>query len=128
MGVLARLFRRSKATEAKTSESQATEEAATQEAATDTATEEAPEAVGAQAPPSPEASAGSREDGGEAERAKQTAAATEPGGARQTGHSETVTEAAAGAAAVSGPDGVEIPRQQSAEEVADSEAGEGART
>ncbi|WP_314224501.1 gliding motility protein [Streptomyces zaehneri] len=40
---------------------------------------------------------------------------------------EPETEKTTEPAAVAGTDGVEIPRQQSAEEAADSEAGEGAR-
>ncbi|MEY9994812.1 hypothetical protein ABIE67_006844 [Streptomyces sp. V4I8] len=86
MGVFARIFRRSKATE----------EASTVEAQADTPTAE----------PATE----------EAAEAK--------------GSAETKTEDAAepSAAEPDADDGVEIPKQQSADEAADSEAGEGART
>jgi hypothetical protein len=94
MGVLARLFRRSKVTE----------EAATEETTT-----------------AAEASAGTPEGGTDVEPAAEaTREATEAGG-------DTPTEAEPATAPVAA-DGIEIPRQQSAEEAADSEAGEGART
>ncbi|MEV8432735.1 hypothetical protein PGH47_31465 [Streptomyces sp. HUAS 31] len=84
MGVFARLFRRSKATE----------EASTVEVQADTPTaEETAEAKGSVEAQAEEAA-------------------------------PTTSEAVAS----DGDDGVEIPKQQSADEAADSEAGEGART
>ncbi|SER96495.1 hypothetical protein SAMN04487983_102641 [Streptomyces sp. yr375] len=115
MGVLARLFRRSKVTE-------------------ELATEETTAAV--------EASAGTPEDGTEAaqvDEADQAAEASQGAtGAGDTAlketrtqpETETETRKATGSAteSVVAADGVEIPRQQSAEEAADSGAGESART
>ncbi|MFJ4370933.1 hypothetical protein [Streptomyces chartreusis] len=89
MGVFARLFRRSKATE----------EASTVEVQADTPTAE-------QAAEEPAEAKGSAEA-----RAEEAARPT-----------------ASEAVASDGDDGVEIPKQQSADEAADSEAGEGART
>jgi hypothetical protein len=89
MGVFARLFRRSKATE----------EASTVEAQADTPTAEQAEEETAEAKGSAEA---------KSEEAAQPAAA------------ESVE--------ADGDDGVEIPKQQSADDAADSEAGESART
>lgn len=88
MGVFARLFRRSKATE----------EASTVEVQADTPTAEQAAEETAEAKGSTEAQA-------------EEPAPTAP---------ESV--------ATGGDDGVEIPKQQSADEAADSEAGEGART
>ncbi|WP_143662343.1 hypothetical protein [Streptomyces sp. Amel2xC10] len=71
-------------------------------------------------------------DGPEAEVAATEAGA--PAGAgtgTETTRTETGTEPgtrAAGAVAVTGAEPVEIPRQQSADEVADSESGENARS
>ncbi|MFH8700834.1 hypothetical protein [Streptomyces chartreusis] len=85
MGVFARLFRRSKATE----------EASTVEVQADTPTAE-------------QAAEETAEVKGSAEEAAQPSASE--------------------SAPADGDDGVEIPKQQSADEAADSEAGEGART
>ncbi|MEU3615234.1 hypothetical protein ABZ725_23320 [Streptomyces sp. NPDC006872] len=107
MGVLARLFRRSKAAE----------EAATEEA---TATEA----------PSGTTPEGTPEEGAEVEQAAEAGHETAEAGDTTETESASVTETGTGTAAepVAATDGVEIPRQQSAEEAADSEAGEGART
>lgn len=88
MGVFARLFRRSKATEG----------ASTVEVQADTPTAE-------------QAAEETAEEKGSAEAQAEEPAPTAP---------ESV--------ATGGDDGVEIPKQQSADEAADSEAGEGART
>ncbi|MFF5187800.1 hypothetical protein ACFY30_29235 [Streptomyces sp. NPDC000345] len=94
MGVLARLFRRSRATEEAVADTAA-------EAATDTGTAAGADAVTGEVTTAPgEAPSGTPADG----------------------------EAAAGTAGTPAADGVEIPRQQSAGDVADSEAGEGAHT
>ncbi|MFE9023698.1 hypothetical protein ACFYNL_34700 [Streptomyces sp. NPDC007808] len=95
MGVFARLFRRSKATE----------EASTAEAQADTPSAEPAAEGAAQAQESAAA---------EVEEAK-----TESDKDRST---------AAESVDADTDDGVEIPKQQSADEAADSEAGEGART
>ncbi|MEV5911814.1 hypothetical protein DMH25_19100 [Streptomyces sp. WAC 01325] len=90
MGVFARLFRRSKATE----------EASTVEVQADTPTaEQAAEEETAEAKESVEAKA-----------------------------EEAARPTTSEAVAADGDDGVEIPKQQSADEAADSEAGESART
>ncbi|WP_053851047.1 hypothetical protein [Streptomyces sp. NRRL B-24085] len=108
MGVFARLLRRSKTTEeASTAERQAditTAEPAAEEAA------EAKGSTGAEADASTEAGSEARAEG------------TGAAGAEGTDGS-TATEAVEDAA-----EGVEIPKQQSADEAADHEAGEGART
>ncbi|MGW6927869.1 hypothetical protein ACWGA9_42525 [Streptomyces sp. NPDC054950] len=98
MGVLARIFRRSKATEEATAETTSAADASTGTPA---------DGVGAEQPGEP----------APAEKAEEAGKAAEP-------ETENTTEPVA----VAGTDGVEIPRQQSAEEAADSEAGEGART
>lgn len=105
MGVLARLFRRSKASE----------EAATEEA---TATEA----------PSGTTPDGTPEEGAEVEQAAEAGHETAEAGDTTETESATVTGTGTAAEPVATSDGVEIPRQQSAEEAADSEAGEGART
>jgi hypothetical protein len=111
MGVFARLLRRSKATEeASTAETQADIRTA------EPAAEEAGEAKGstdAKAEVVTEPQAEGRTGAGVAE----TAGAEDADGT-------TATEAVEDAAA----EGVEIPKQQSADEAADREAGEGART
>ncbi|MFE6178511.1 hypothetical protein [Streptomyces sp. NPDC056464] len=89
MGVFARIFRRSKTTEA----------ASTAEVQADTPTAE----------PAAEESA-------------------EAKGAAETKAEDAAQPAAAESVEADGDDGVEIPKQQSADEAADSEAGEGART
>ncbi|MCX5261888.1 hypothetical protein OOK27_48540 [Streptomyces canus] len=110
MGVFARLLRRSKATEeASTAEAQADIRTA------EPAAEEAGEAKGstdAKAEVETEPQAEGRTEAGVAE----------PAGA-QDADGVTATEAVEDAA-----EGVEIPKQQSADEAADREAGEGART
>ncbi|MFF1305075.1 hypothetical protein [Streptomyces sp. NPDC058307] len=121
MGVFARLLRRSKATEeASTAEAQAdipTTEPAAEEAA------EAKGSTDAEAGAGAEAKAGTRtETEGETRvepqvEVGQTAAAKDPDGS-------TATEAVEDA----GAESVEIPKQQSADDAADHEAGEGART
>ncbi|MFC8247250.1 hypothetical protein [Streptomyces chartreusis] len=88
MGVFARLFRRSKATE----------EASTAEVQADTPT------------------------------AEQAAEETEAKGSTEAQAEEAARPSASESAPADGDDGVEIPKQQSADEAADSEAGEGART
>ncbi|MFH8801100.1 hypothetical protein ACH4F6_16130 [Streptomyces sp. NPDC017936] len=98
MGVLARLFRRSQATEETT-----TEETTAREAET---TAGAPSAATVDGAPAEQAAEGTPE-GKPAEAGDATGTATEDDAA---------------------PDGVGIPRQQSAEEAVDSEAGEDART
>ncbi|MFF1439412.1 hypothetical protein [Streptomyces sp. NPDC058295] len=107
MGVLARIFRRSKATEEATAETTSAADAST----------------------------GTPVDGVEAERrgespsAQESAEAEKAETADKAGNAaEPETEKTTEPVAVAGTDGVEIPRQQSAEEAADSEAGEGART
>ncbi|MET9103557.1 hypothetical protein [Streptomyces antibioticus] len=108
MGVLERLFGRSKA-------SKATEAAA--RATGDVTEEPVEEAVTAGA--GPEATeAGDRAGAGTGTEITRTETGTEP---------EPGTRAA-GAVAVTGAEPVEIPRQQSADEVADSESGENARS
>ncbi|MFD9392025.1 hypothetical protein ACFWBB_15235 [Streptomyces sp. NPDC060000] len=101
MGVLARLFRRSKATEE---------------------TAEATEATGVD-----EAPVGPAADDAEAERPGEPTSAQRPGEARDADEPEAGNTTEPEPVAVAATDGVEIPRQQSAEEAADSEAGEGAR-
>ncbi|WP_329221650.1 hypothetical protein OG352_31750 [Streptomyces sp. NBC_01485] len=105
MSVLARLFRRSKVTE-------------------EPATEETTIAA--------EASAGTPEDGAEVEQVDQAAEAsqeaTEAGDAAQKETRNETRKATGTATEPAAADGVEIPRQQSAEEAADSDAGESART
>ncbi|MGW6525988.1 hypothetical protein [Streptomyces sp. NPDC054962] len=110
MGVLARIFRRSKATEEATAETTS---------AADAPTGTPTDGVGAEQPGEPTPTQESAEVGVEvgAEKAEKAGKAAEP-------ETEKTTEPVA----VAGTDGVEIPRQQSAEEAADSEAGEGART
>jgi hypothetical protein len=83
--------------------SKATEEAATAEAQADTTTAVPTAQETAEAKGSTEAEAGAKAE-------------------------DAVAKTAAAAADESTGDGVEIPKQQSAGEVADSEAGEGART
>jgi hypothetical protein len=85
--------------------SKATEEASTAEAVTDTETAAAPTAEAAAEVSGTEAGAGVEEAAG-----------------------TTATEAVATAGSADAADGVEIPKQQSAEVAADNEAGEGART
>ena len=70
--------------------------------------------------------AGALASGPEADGAREAAEAKEP--AEAGDGTRTETGATAESAAVAATDGVEIPRQQSAGEVADSEAGESART
>ncbi|WP_405963132.1 hypothetical protein OG713_11630 [Streptomyces sp. NBC_00723] len=114
MGVLARIFRRSKATEEATAETTSAADASTGTPA---------DGVGAEQPGEPAPTQESAEAevevgvGVGAEKAEKAGKAAEP-------ETEKTTEPVA----VAGTDGVEIPRQQSAEEAADSEAGEGART
>jgi hypothetical protein len=103
MGVFARLLRRSKATE-EASTAEAQDGALT--ACSESAAEEAAEAKGSAEVRS--------EDAGAAEVEPTAAQAETPAGT-------------AGSDAGSG-EGVEIPKQQSAEATSDSEAGEGART
>ncbi|MEU9269448.1 hypothetical protein AB0E04_28905 [Streptomyces sp. NPDC048251] len=103
MGVLARIFRRSKATEEATAETASAADAST----------------------------GTPADGVGAERTgepTQESAEAGPGAEKAGNAAEPETEKTTEPVAVAGTDGVEIPRQQSAEEAADSEAGEGART
>ncbi|MEW2048107.1 hypothetical protein [Streptomyces sp. NPDC005476] len=99
MGVLARLFRRSGTTEATAAEA--------------TSADEAP--------------VGTPADGAEAEQVGEPATA-EPAGTEEAVEPEsgTTVKGTPEPVAVAAADGVEIPRQQSAEEAADSEAGEGA--
>ncbi|MFF0096805.1 hypothetical protein ACFYSF_43795 [Streptomyces canus] len=113
MGVFARLLRRSKATEeASTAETQADirtaestpEEAGEAKAATDVTART-------------EAETGPQAEGRTEAEVAETAGAEDADGA-------TATEAAEDDAA----ENVEIPKQQSADEAADREAGEGART
>jgi hypothetical protein len=111
MGVLARIFRRSKATEEATAETTSAADAPTGTPA---------DGVGAEQPAPTQESAEAEAEVGVgvgAEKAEKAGKAAEP-------ETEKTTEPVA----VAGTDGVEIPRQQSAEEAADSEAGEGART
>ncbi|WP_030326732.1 hypothetical protein [Streptomyces sp. NRRL B-3229] len=118
MGVFARLLRRSKATEeASTAETQA--DIRTADSAADAAdaadatkaTNEADEAPAAKEPTGTKAE----------EKADEKAEAGEASGAEDTqADTEAVGEAAA--------EDVEIPKQQSAEDAANREAGEGART
>ncbi|MFE0451556.1 hypothetical protein ACFW2D_09745 [Streptomyces sp. NPDC058914] len=115
MGVLARLFRRSKATEEATTAGAGTEEASTGKTV-------AEETTAREAQTTAEAPAGTAVDGDEAEQAAQDASARESAGAGDA------TEAATDDDATAAADGVEIPRQQSSGEAADSEAGENART
>lgn len=103
MGVFARLFRRSKA-----AESRATEEAPIAEEPADAAT------TGSKTP-----AVGSEADG--------TAAAKGSAGADGGAGGGTAKPPQAEDARADG-DGVDIPRQQSTDEVAEQEAGEGART
>ncbi|MFF0595690.1 hypothetical protein [Streptomyces antibioticus] len=110
MGVLERLFGRSKA-------SKATEAAA--RATGDVTEEPVEEAVTAGAGPEAEVEAteaGDRAGAGTGTETTRTGTEPEPG------------TRAAGAVAVTGAEPVEIPRQQSADEVADSESGENARS
>ncbi|MFE1840640.1 hypothetical protein [Streptomyces sviceus] len=123
MGVFARLLRRSKATEeASTAETQAdilTAEPTAEEAA------EAKGSTDAEAEVDTEAGAGTGtevESEGEGD-ARVEVEVTETATAEGTDGS-TATEAVEDAAA----EGVEIPKQQSAEATADHEADEGART
>ncbi|WP_230194451.1 hypothetical protein OHU34_11565 [Streptomyces sp. NBC_00080] len=101
MGVLARILRRSKAAEEATAETASAADASTGTPA---------EGIGA-------------EQAGEPTTAQESAEAEQAGNA-----AEPETEKTTEPVAVAGTDGVEIPRQQSAEEAADSEAGDGART
>lgn len=106
MGVLARIFRRSKATEEATAETAS---------AADPSTGTSVDGVEA-------------EQTGEPTSARESAEANAEAEAETAGNAaETETEKTTEPVAVAGTDGVEIPRQQSAEEAADSEAGEGAR-
>lgn len=89
MGVFAKIFRRSKATE----------EASTVEAQADTPTAE-----------------------------PATEEAAEAKGSAETKTEDAAEPKAAEPVEADAEDGVEIPKQQSADEAADSEAGEGART
>ncbi|MFI1922494.1 hypothetical protein [Streptomyces sp. NPDC020377] len=110
MGVLARIFRRSKATE---------EATAGTASAADASTGTPADGVGAERTGEPTPA----QDSAEAE------AGAEQAGPEQAGNAaEPETEKTTEPVAVGGTDGVEIPRQQSAEEAADSEAGDGART
>ncbi|WP_020125062.1 hypothetical protein [Streptomyces sp. 303MFCol5.2] len=108
MGVLARIFRRSKATE---------EATAGTASAADASTGTPAGGVGAGRTGEPTPAQDSAEAGAEQAGPEQAGNAAEP-------ETEKTTEPVA----VGGTDGVEIPRQQSAEEAADSEAGDGART
>ncbi|QJT04568.1 hypothetical protein G9272_33275 [Streptomyces asoensis] len=100
MGVLARIFRRSRATEEATAETAS---------AADTPT-------------------GTPMDGIEAEPTGAPTSAQESAEAEEAGSgAEPEPDKTTEPVAVAATDGVEIPRQQSAEEAADSEAGEGAR-
>ncbi|MFE6822973.1 hypothetical protein [Streptomyces sp. NPDC057690] len=112
MGVLARIFRRSKATEEATAETAS---------AADASTATPSDGVGAEQRGEPAQE--SAEVGAEVEVASAGTRAEKAGDA-----AEQETEKTTEPVAVAGTDGVEIPRQQSAEEAADSEAGEGART
>jgi hypothetical protein len=113
MGVFARLLRRSKATE----------EASTAETQADIRTAEptAEEAAEAKGPTDTEAEV-TADAGTETEAEDKTP--VEVTGTAEDTDGSTATEAVEDAAA----DGVGIPKQQSAEEAADHEAGEGART
>lgn len=105
MGVLARLFQRSKATEAASAQTTSAVEAPTDAPADGAEAERVGEPTTVRAPDEAEDAAGSAADdasGTETEKTKEPVAAA-------------------------ATDGIEIPRQQSAEEAADSEAGEGAR-
>ncbi|MEV6177683.1 hypothetical protein [Streptomyces sp. NPDC052015] len=113
MGVLARLFRRSKATEEATTAGAGTEEASTGKTVTEETTAREPETTA-------EAPAGTAVDGDEADQAAEEAPA------RESAEAGDATEAATDDDPTA--DGVEIPRQQSSGEAADSEAGENART
>ncbi|MER5199107.1 hypothetical protein ACWD3J_34400 [Streptomyces sp. NPDC002755] len=110
MGVLARIFRRSRTTEKATAETTETAGAADAPAATPADDVEAERT-------------GERTDGPTS--AREPAEAEEAEDAGDVAGTEPVktTEPVA----VAATDGVEIPRQQSAEEAADSEAGEAAR-
>ncbi|MET9835590.1 hypothetical protein ABZ078_41365 [Streptomyces sp. NPDC006385] len=96
MGVFARIFRRSKATE----------EASTAEAQADT--------------PTAEPAAGEAAEAAETAETKESAEVEAEDADRST--------AAAESDDTDTDDGVEIPKQQSVDEAADSEAGESART
>ncbi|WLW51758.1 hypothetical protein [Streptomyces sp. YU58] len=102
MGVFARLLRRSKTTEEATAA-----EVQAADASTDEKGEQAEEAAEAK---------GSAEAGADVEAKA------------ETGTGDAAEEKTAAADKDTSGEGVEIPKQQSAEEVADSEAGEGART
>ncbi|MFG3026970.1 hypothetical protein ACGFZJ_00250 [Streptomyces sp. NPDC048253] len=116
MGVLARIFRRSKATEEATAETTSAADASTGTPA---------DGVGAEQPGEPAPTQESAEAEVEAEVEVEVGAEK----AEKAGNAaEPETEKTTEPVAVAGTDGVEIPRQQSAEEAADSEAGEGART
>ncbi|MFB8773145.1 hypothetical protein [Streptomyces broussonetiae] len=82
-----------------------TEEAATAEAGTDT-----------------------REAGSTTDEAEVPTGTAEPGEPAVAGAVTVVEETATETAEGSGGDGVDIPKQQSAQAAADNEAGEGART
>ncbi|WP_328978615.1 hypothetical protein [Streptomyces canus] len=114
MGVFARLLRRSKATEeASTAETQAdirTAEPAAEEAG------EAKGSTGAEATAEAEVQTEPQTEGKTQVEVAEAAGGEDAGGA-------TATEAVEDTA-----EGVEIPKQQSADEAADREAGEGART
>lgn len=105
MGVFTRLFRRSKAAEASVAE-----EASAAEEQGDVVTLDSEVAVAAEGEPGTPAS--------------ETASGTAEAGTEDA--AEPVTDA--GAAGSPGADSVDIPKQQSADETAGQEAGEGART
>ncbi|MEU8577469.1 hypothetical protein [Streptomyces asoensis] len=127
MGVLARLFRRSKATEetAGTAADDLTTDATAEETAA--TTPESAEAV--DTTNAGESSAGAPADDAGAERTGEPTAASARDEAGDGNAVEPRTDGStqAGPVAPAAVDGVEIPRQQSAEEAADSGAGDGAR-
>ncbi|WP_406006374.1 hypothetical protein OG440_09340 [Streptomyces sp. NBC_00637] len=109
MGVLARIFRRSRATEEATAETASAADAPTGTPVDGVEAERTGDPTSAQEP---------------AEGAEAADAAEAGKGAAPDPEPENTTEPVV----VTATDGVEIPRQQSADEAADSEAGEGART
>lgn len=125
MGVFARLLRRSKATEeASTAETQAdipTAEPAAEEAAEARGSTEAK--AGAETGAGAGAGAGTRTEAESETQVKPQGEVGEAAAAKDTDGS-TATEAVEDA----GTEGVGIPKQQSADDAADHEAGEGART
>lgn len=114
MGVFTRLFRRSKAAEASVAE-----EASAAEEQGDAVTLDSEVAVAAEADPGTRTPETASEGAGAG-----TEAAAEPGTDAEAATAGDTEPAAGG----QGADGVEIPKQQSADETAGREAGEGART